>query len=199
MLPTTSSTYLNIRHQLPRIGINSQLGRFSKTAVNQPTMHGNGHQQARTNQGITQSQLDIIDYPSRRAYGARNMTDFTAERGQQGIADVQQGTSAHAQETWSMIENGPRKGNYQIQKFHQKIYEDKMVRPRFAIEKVPDPEIHGQPAQLVGDIDIGDVTEYPEPEPAPTIEFSPGNISVYLDNEGFINRWTSQGQYDIQA
>ena len=173
--------------------------KFSKTAVNQPQMHGNGHRQAQSHKGITQSQLEIIDYPSRKAYGARKMSDFTAERGQKGIADVQQGTSAHAQETWSLIENGPRKGNYQIQKFHQKIFEDKTIRPRFAISSVPDPEIHGQPAQVVGDIDVGDVTEYPEPAKEPDIQFERGSLQTYLDNQGFINRWTSQGQYDIQA
>ena len=199
MIPTTSMTYLNTRHQLPQIGMNNQLGKFSKTAVNQTQMHGNGHQQAQSHMGITQSQLDIIDYPSRKAYGARNMTDFTAERGQQGIADVQQAISGHAQETWDVIERGPRKGNYQIQKFHQKIFEDKSIRPRFAINSVPDPEIHGQQAQVVGDIDVGDVTEYPEPSTEPNIQFERGNLQTYLDNQGFINRWTSQGQYDIQA
>ena len=199
MIPTTSMTYLNVRHQLPQIGMNNQLGKFSKTAVNQPEMHGNGHEQAKSHKGITQSQIDIIDYPSRKAYGARNMTDFTAERGQKGFSDVQQGTSGHAQETWRLIEQGPRKGNYQIQKFHQKIYEDKVVRPRFSIDKVPDPEIHGQQAQVVGDIDVGDVTEYSEPAREPDIQFERGNLQTYLDNQGFINRWVSQGQYDIQA
>ena len=191
-------TYLNISHQLPRIGIDSTPGRISKAVPNQPQIHGNGNQQARSEKGFTQSSIDINSYPSRRAYGHRNMTDYTAERGQQGIADVQRGTSDHARETWALIERGPRRGNYWAGKYKNEMYSQHQQRNRIDLTWIPDPQITFHPSELTGDIDTGDVTERIETQPSPNIQYTPGSIRTYLEDQGFINRWTSIGEYDIR-
>jgi len=71
--------YLNTRHQLPQIAIRQQWGRFTESAAVPATVHGN-NEQAKSNKGATQSSIELDNYPSRRAYGARNMNDYTSRK-----------------------------------------------------------------------------------------------------------------------
>ena len=96
--------YVNTRHQLPQIGIRQQWGRFDAASAVPATIHTN-NEQAKSNKGATQSSVEIDNYPSRRAYGARNMTDYSRELAQRGNADAQSGISKRTQTAWQKIEN----------------------------------------------------------------------------------------------
>ena len=73
--------YVNTRHQLPQISIHQNWSTLNRSAVVPAQVHGN-NEQASSNKGATQPTTEIDNYQSRRAYGARNMTDYTRERGE---------------------------------------------------------------------------------------------------------------------
>ena len=98
--------YVNVRHTLPRIGLHTQLATLS-SHVRPAELHTT-YVAPRADVHATQVKIDIDSYPSRHAYGASTMEDFTRENGQQGLADIQQATSSHTQAAWDVIENGAR-------------------------------------------------------------------------------------------
>ena len=191
--------YLNTRHQLPQIGIRQQWGRFESAAAVPATVHTED-QQARSNKGITQSSVDIDNYPSRRAYGARTMGDWSSELAQRGNSDVQSGISKRTQTAWSRIENGAKRGNDIPQQYKSEMmskYSKADVVVQFNL--MPEPEINANEAQVVGTPDEGDVTAEIEPVFSPNVEYTPGSAETYLADKGFIRHWVSEGHYDIYA
>ena len=91
--------YVSTRHQLPQISIHQTWSKLNRSAVVPAQVQGN-NEQSSSNKGTTQPTTDIDNYPSRRAYGARNMTDFTREHGQKGISDAHSAASTRTQRAW---------------------------------------------------------------------------------------------------
>ena len=190
--------YLNTRHQLPQIAIRQQWGRFTEASAVPATVHGN-NEQAQSNKGATQSSIDIDNYPSRRAYGARNMTDYTRERGQKGLSDVQSGTSRKTQEAWTKATNAAKRGDDVQQKAKSDMMSKYTAKMAFELNLMPEPNISAQVSQVVGESDEGDVTAEIEPVFSPKLNYTPGSAETYLAVEGFIRNWVSEGHYDIYA
>ena len=191
--------YLNIRHQLPQIGIRQQWGKFEHSAAVPATVHTED-EQAKSNKGITQSSVDIDNYPSRRAYGARKMGDWTAELAQKGNSDVQNGISKRTQTAWTKISNAGKKGNDIPQQYKSEMmskYSKADVVVQFNL--MPEPTITANEAQVVGTPDEGDVTAEIEPVFSPNVEYTPGSAETYLEDKGFVRYWVSEGHYDIYA
>ncbi len=189
---------LNIRHELPRIGIRQTLGRIDETGIIQPRAHGT-NQQAYSNKTVSQPSLELDSYPSRRTYGDRTMDDFTAERGQRGFSDVRQATARHTRSGWSKIDNGAKPGNDIVQTARADMFSNYQARPVFSIEFPPDVEVEGHPSEVVGEPDLGDISVDIETAPSARIHYTPGSVETYLQNEGFIRRWTTIDKYDIYA
>ena len=190
---------LNTRHELPQIAMRTTQGRLDESGIIQPRSQGR-NQQARSNKTVTQPQnLSIDSYQSRKSYGFRNMTDFTAERGQRGISDAQAATSQHAQEGWSRATNGARRGDDVVQGIKDEVFSDYQARPVFTINAIPDPQMQGYQSEVIGEPDLGDVTVDIQTEPNARIHYTPGNVETYLQNEGFIRHWVSVDNYDIYA
>ncbi|MBR2773723.1 MAG: hypothetical protein IKD73_01905 [Selenomonadaceae bacterium] len=189
---------LNTRHELPQITMRTTQGRLDESGIVQPRTQGR-NQQARSNKTVTQPSLSINSYQSRRAYGFRNMTDLTAERGQRGISDAQAATSQHTQEGWSRATNGARRGNDVVQGIKAEIFSDYQARPVFTTAAIPDPQMQGYQSEVIGEPDLGDVTVDIQTEPTARIHYTPGSVETYLQNEGFIRHWVSMGNYDINA
>ena len=189
---------LNIRHELPQIGIRQTLGRIDETGIIQPRARGT-NQQAYSNKTVTQPTLDLDSYPSRRAYGDRNMDDFTAERGQRGFSDVRAATARHTRDGWSKIDNGAKRGNDIVQNARAEMFSKYQATPVFSIEFPPDVEVKGHPSEVVGEPDLGDISVDIETAPSARIHYTPGSVETYLENEGFIRRWTTIDKYDIYA
>jgi len=191
--------YVNTRHQLPQIAIRQQWGKFDAAAAVPATVHTND-EQAKSNKGATQSSIDIDNYPSRKAYGARNMTDYSAELAQRGLADAQSGISKRTQTAWTKIENAAKKGNdipqqYKSQMMSKYSKVDMLVQ----FNLMPAPEITAHESQVVGEPDEGDVTAEIEPVYSPNVQYTPGSAETYLADKGFIRHWVSEGHYDIYA
>ncbi|MBR6712013.1 MAG: hypothetical protein IKI76_03360 [Selenomonadaceae bacterium] len=189
---------LNTRHELPQIAMRTTQGRLDESGIIQPRSQGR-NQQARSNKTVTQPGLSLDSYQSRKSYGFRNMTDFTAERGQRGISDAQAATSRHAQEGWSRATTGARRGDDVVQGIKSEVFSDYQARPVFTTAAIPDPQMQGYQSEVVGEPDLGDVTVDIQTEPNARIHYTPGNVETYLQNKGFIRHWVSMGNYDINA
>ena len=190
--------YLNTRHRLPQIAIRQQWGKFDSAAAVPATVHTEDDQ-AKSNKGITQSSVDIDSYQSRRAYGARNMDDFTRERGQRGLSDVQSATSKKTQDAWSRATNGGKRGNDIAQQIKSEMMSKYTAKTVVELNLMPEPNITAHESELVGTPDEGDVTAEIEPVYSPNISYTPGSAETYLADKGFIRHWVSEGHYDIYA
>ena len=190
---------LNTQHELPRIAMRTTQGRLDESGITQPRSQGKGNRQAHSNKTVTQPSLSLNSYQSRKSYGFKNMTDFTAERGQRGISDAQAGTSRRAQEAWSRATNGAKRGDDVVQSIKAEVFSDYQARPVFTTAAIPDVQMQGYPNEVIGEPDLGDVTVDIQAEASATIHYTPGSVETYLQNEGFIRHWVSTGNYDINV
>ncbi len=188
---------LNTRHELPQTTIRNHMGRIDKSTYIPAEVHTN-FEPGRSNQGVSQPVLQINNYPSRRAWGARNLTDLTREFGQKGLSDVQSGTSRRTQIAWERAENGGKPGDDIQQQIHNEIYN---VEPENLVEfeLMDGPEFTYTPAQVVGEPEIGEFSTEIEPEPFANIHYKPGSLHTYLQSEGYIRRYVTMNKYDIYA
>ena len=191
--------YLNTRHQLPQISIHQNWSQLNRSAVVPAQVHGN-NEQASSNKGATQPITDIDNYPSRRAYGARNMTDLTRENGQKGISNAQSAASTRTQRAWNFIDDGAKKGNY-VARSYKNVMMSKYQSARNLVNfsLMPAPNISETPSQVVGESDLGNLTAEIETAPSAEIEYTPGSAETQLADKGFIRHWTTEGHYDIYA
>ena len=190
---------LNIRHALPQIDIRTRRTTVDDSHMVPAEIH-TGTRQARSNKGATQARIDINSYPSRKAYGHRTMNDLTRENGQQGISDAQSGTSRHTQEAWSVIENGPKRGDYVQKQARQKIFSEAKKTRYLEAQFIPNPQTTlAEPSQVVGEPDLGDVTAKIDAKSYASIQITTGGAQTYLKDQGFIRRWVTEDKYDIYA
>lgn len=188
---------LNIRHELPQIGLRRTPGQL-ETGIIQPRPQGT-NRQARSNKTTTQPSVEINNYSSRRAYGHRTMGDLTSELGRRGLSAAQAATSESANKCWSIINNAAKRGNYVVQTAKSEMFSDYQARIVFAVNFIPNPQVRGHPAEVIGEPDLGDISVSFETEPNARIRYTPGSVETYLQNEGFIRNWVSNDKYDIYA
>ena len=128
------------------------------------------------------------------------MGDLTREKGQQGIADAQSGTLRHTQEAWSVIENGPNRGDYVQKQARQKIFSEAKKTRYLEAQHIPDPQTTlAEPSQVVGEPDLGDVTAKIDAKSYASIQINTGSVETYIKDQGFIRRWVTEDKYDIYA
>ncbi|WP_313990648.1 DUF6470 family protein [uncultured Selenomonas sp.] len=190
--------YLNVRHTLPMIGIRTQRNTLD-ASISQPR-YTQETQQARSNRGATQPRLSIDTYPSRHSYGYTNHTDFARENLQRGLSGVQKGTSKHTQMAWALAEDGPKSGRQVGIEFAKRDMESIAKKQRVLVaQAIPDPEIHFDTGEAVGEPTVGRTTPHWDTEGQARIHFNRGSIETYLQQRGDIRRWVSEGKYDIRA
>ncbi len=189
---------LNTRHELPQIAMRQTQGRLDQSGIIQPQVQGT-NRQARSNKTVSQPSLDINNYPSRRAYGHRTMNDLTAEQGQRGISNAKSATSSHARQGWAAATNAAKRGDDISQNVRAEIFSKYQARAVFELNFIQDPQIQGQPNQVVGEPDLGDISVDIETAPSARLQYTPGSVETYLQNEGFIRHWVSYDSYDIYA
>ncbi|EJO19792.1 hypothetical protein HMPREF1148_0360 [Selenomonas sp. FOBRC6] len=190
--------YLNVRHTLPMIGMRVQRNTLD-SSINQPR-YEQETQTARSNRGVTQPKLTINSYPSRHSYGYTNNTDFARENYERGMSEVQKGTSKHTQMAWALVEDGSKQGRQVGIEFAKRDMENRVTRQRQLVAAaIPDPEIHFDVGQAVGEPTIGRTTPRWNTEGQARVQFNRGSIETYLQQKGDIHRWVSEGKYDIYA
>ena len=189
---------LNTRHELPQIGLRQTQARLDQSGIIQPRAQGT-NQQARSNKTVSQSTLSINSYPSRRSYGHRTMNDLTAERGQRGISDARSAASSHTRQGWAAATNAAKRGDDISQNVRAEMFSNYQAQTVFELDFVQDPQIQGQPNQVIGEPDLGDISVDIETAPSARIQYTPGSVETYLQNEGYIRHWVSYDNYDIYA
>ena len=188
---------LNTRHALPQTTIRNHLGRIDKSTVVPAEVHTN-LELGKSNQGVTQPSLQLDNYPSCRAWGARNLDDLTREFGQKGLSDVRSGTSRRTQIAWERAENGGKPGNDINQQIKNEIF-SREPETLVEFELMDGPIITYTPSQIVGEPEVGDVTTEIDTEPFANVHFKPGSLNTYLQNKGYIRRYVTMNEYDIYA
>lgn len=188
---------LNIRHSLPQTDLRIRDSRIDRSNVVPAQLH-NAAQQATSNKGITQPSIEIDSYESRRYWGARNLTDLTREFGQKGLSDVKAGTSRRTQIMWSRAENGGKPGDDIKEQIMQEVHADP-PETLVGFDIMRGVRIEGTPSEVVGEPDLGDVTDEIETTPFADLRGTPASVQTYLKDAGFIRRWISINEYDIYA
>lgn len=189
---------LNIRQTMPRIGIHTQLSTLS-THTTRPEAHTE-YVAPRSNLGTTSPQISIDSYASRHAYGYTNHTDFAREQGAKGKQAVSSSTSHHTQDAWSIINNAARKGHDEVAASAKRELSSRINKQRrIEAQAIPDPEVHITPGQLVGTPDPGKYDWTVRVNPSATVDYQPGKVEVYMQQQGQIRQWTTEGHYDIYA
>lgn len=190
---------LNIRHQLPQTDLRIQRGTLDR-AVTVPSRVHTENRQAQSSKWITQSKIENIDaYESQRVTGRRTMLDLARERGRKGISDVRAADSKHTQNGWANAANGAKRGNDISAKYHRKLIEGMEAEPVFTLEWTKGVEVQISTAQLIGDIDVGDLTAEIQTAPNADIRRTQGSTQTYIKDQGFIRRWVTEDTYDIYA
>ena len=189
---------LNIRHELPQIGMQITRGRVEKAAVIKPQIHTNDRQ-AKSNKWVTQTKIDIDSYQSQRVTGRRKMSDLAREREQKGISDARQSTKSHTQTAWARIDNGAKKGDDIASQYRRQLFQDAVAEPVFSLEWTHGAEIYVTKAQLTGTPEVGDVTAEIQTAPSADIQTSQGGVRTYIENQGFLRQWVTEDYYDIYA
>jgi len=190
---------LNMRFTQPMIGMHTQLGKLE--AHSTPAKLHTNDQQARSNRHWTQPSVDIDQYPSRHAYGNDNHTDFARKYGQQGFSDLAKTTSRWTQEAWDNVENSGKRGrNPVVQRYDSKLSQEISKQRRIVAELIPDPVITYHPVEATGEPDLGDVTaEFEPPKIFAETNFTPGKVETYMQQKANVERWVTEGKYDIYA
>lgn len=190
--------YLNIRHTLPRIGIDMQISTLS-SRIQKPTVDSAYHA-PRSHLSAGPITMDVNTYPSRRSYGARTMADFTREHGQQGLSDIRSTTSRHTQAAWAMVDRGARKNHDEIAAQADQALAQRVGRQRrIEVQAIPDPEVRIHPSELQGDIDPGSWDYQIHTADKADVTYNRGHIDTFLEERGSIHGWVTEGHYDIYA
>ena len=189
---------LNMRTTQPMIGMHTQLGKLEAHMT--PAKLHTENRQARSNAHWTQPSLDIDTYPSRHSYGYTNHTDFAQQYGQQGISDVQAGDSEATQQGWDNIDNGGVPGRHPAIEHYVSKLDQEISKQRYIVaEAIPDPQITFTPVKAEGEATPGDVTEQIDTEAFAQTNFTPGQVEIYMQQKPNVQRWVTEGKYDIYA
>ena len=178
---------LNMRFTQPMIGMHTQLGKLEAHST-PAELHTEGRQ-ASSNRHWTQPSLDIDQYPSRHAYGNDNHRDFAQKYGRQGFADLAKTTSRWTQEAWDNVENSGKRGKKPV----EQRYDSKL---RQEIEQSKNWHIV---TEAVGEPDLGNVSVKIDTEAFAKTNFTSGKVEVYMQQKANVERWVSEGKYDIYA
>lgn len=191
--------YVNIRHELPEIGIRQQQAASEKAAYVPAEMHRD-YEPPKADMGWSQIKVDINCYPCRKALGHLSDMDFARKYGQQGYSDVQAATSKHTNEGWDMARNGARPGRDVLTQQEWSKFWDKVIKwPQWTIIDIPDPEFTVTPSELTGQMNVGHDKYNIQTYARADVAISPGEAETYLAKEGSIRMWATEGRLDIYA
>ena len=191
--------YMNIRHELPEIGIRQQQAASEKAAYVPAEMHRD-YEPPLADMGVSLVKVDIDCYPCRKAYGYLNNTDFAQTYGQKGQQDIAAATSRHTQEGWDMAKNGAKPGESIIGRQNRSHFWNQVVKwPTWVAKDIPDPVFTVTPSEIKGQMNVGHDRYSIKPKAKANIDIRVGEAETYIATEGSIRMWTTEGHYDIQA
>lgn len=190
---------LNIRHQLPQIGLRIQHSTLDK-ATTTPARVSVNNEQAKSNKRATQMSSSSESYESQYVTGRRTMLDYARERGRQGLSDVQKATSRKTQTAWSRLDNGAKRGDDIAAYLRNHIFEGYEAEPVFSLQWTKGATVQVEPSQVVGESERGDVTaDIQAGAISADIRTTQGGVQTYIRDQGFLRQWVTEDYYDIYA
>lgn len=191
--------YLNIRHELPQIGVRQQQAMGIKNGFEPAEMH-HDYELPVADMAASLVKVDINQYPSRKAYGFLNNTDFAIKYGQKGQQDIQETTSKHTQQGWDFAKNGAVPSKNPLVAHAKSDFWSQVVQwPKWVAQDIPDPEFTVTPSEIKGQMDVGYDRYNITPVEHADIQIQTGSAETYIATEGSIRMWTTEGHYDIYA
>lgn len=191
--------YLNIRHELPQIGIHQEQAHAIKNTFRPAELHRH-YRPPLADVVATQVEIDIDTYNCRREYGFLNHKDFAAKYGGAGFSDVQANTSRLTQSGWNFAKNGAKPGSNLIgQEAKSRLWGQIVKWPTWEAKKIPNPEFYVTPSTIKGQMDPGSDTTEINATGTPEIDVRPGSAETSLVSKGYVRQWVSVGHYDVYA
>jgi len=87
-----------------------------------------------------------------------------------------------------------------VQRYDSKLSQEISKQRRIVAELIPDPVITYHPVEATGEPDLGDVTAEFEPQKIfAETNFTPGKVETYMQQKANVERWVTEGKYDIYA
>lgn len=192
-------TYMNVRHQLPTIGIRQEQARLDSAPFRPAEMHRD-YRPAKTTQHATQVKVDIDQYPSRQIFGYYKPGDYKRKMAQEGMQNAQETTSKHSRGAWEAATNAAKPGrNIPMEEVKANLREMTIKTPQWDLKRAPDPEFTVTPSRIEGEMDPGSDEMDIQTTATPDFEYTPGSAETYLKDKGFIRMWMTQGYIDVEA
>lgn len=189
--------YVNVRTTNPQIGIRTQQPTV-ETPLRQPELHTQ-YRPPSSGLAATQVEINIDQYPSRKAYGYLNHADYARTRQEEGFQGLAENIKKCVQQTDQMITSGARDGsNIIARQARQAITEFFSDQPEIELKTIPSPTIKVIPSQIKGQTDIGENKVSIQTFPAEN-KGHPGKAETYLAQKGNVRMWVTEGKYDIYA
>lgn len=190
---------LNIRHELPRIGIRQQQAATERAPFRPAEMHRN-YKAPLADVAATQVTIDIDTYESRKTYGFLNHADFARKYGGEGSADIAANTSAKTQSAWAFVMSGGQSGHDEIVAQAKSELRSQTVKwPTWQATLPPAAKITVHPSEIVGQVDPGSDKMDIQTTAWADVKNRPGHAETYMATKGFVRQWTTVGHYDIYA
>lgn len=189
--------YVNVRTTYPQIGIRTQ-----QPTVETPLRQAELHTQYRppsSGLAATQVEIDIDQYPSRKAYGYLNHADYAQTRQEEGFKGLAENLAKCVQQTDQMIDSGAHTGgNIIAEQARQAIADFIADQPEIGLKAIPSPKITVTPSRIKGQTDVGEDKVSIQTFPAEN-KGHPGKAETYLAQKGSVRMWVTEGKYDIYA
>lgn len=191
--------YINIRHELPQIGIRQQQAMGERNTFRPAELHRE-YQPPRADVAASLVIVDINCYESRKVFGMLNMDDFAKKYGDEGKQHIQQHTSELTQAGWNAAKNAARPGadfNGSVAK--SKFFGEVVQWPKWTMIHPADPQFTVTPSEVRGKVDPGKDSYRINSTGDADISVRPGSAETYMAKEGSIRMWATEGYIDIYA
>lgn len=189
--------YLNIRTTQPQIGMHSEPSSV-ETPLHPAELHTT-YRAPSSGLAATQVEIEINQYPSRKAYGFLNHDDYAKQLGEKGMQDIKEAIARHVRNNEDMIKNGAKKGSHILAHQARQVVMDFLTRqPKLEFELIPPPEITVIPSRIKGQTDVGEDKVSIQTFPAEN-KGHPGRVETYLAQKSNVRMWVTEGKYDIYA
>lgn len=188
--------YLNIEHTLPQIGLETKLAHLESHSI--PAELHTKYEPPVADVQPVPYKIDIDSYPSRHAYGFRSNADFAKENQENAEQSLKETTSRHTQNAWDMIDNGakPSKRGRLVEQEENNIKAEIERQRYIEIRPIPKPTITVTRTDVQGEIRVGKNEVTIDTAKKADVKFVPGKFDVYLQKQGSIRMWTTEGSYD---
>lgn len=188
--------YLNVRHELPQIGLHQTQASAQRNGFVPAELHRD-YRPPLADMAATLVEVDIDTYQCRKTYGFLNHADFAAKYHAEGLQKLSQNISAKTQSTWNLIKNAARPHHNEIAAQAKAKFMNQVVKwPQWEAVAIPPPTFTVTPSEIKGQMDVGSDTTSINATASADIALTPGKAETYIDKEGWIRMYVTTGGFD---